>query len=96
MRAERLTDDDVVRLLRREARAARYLDRVVAPMLAPTDGELRALLRLRAPGSPLADKPFAETRCALRSSLVGQRLGLALASFLQTSRLRVHVRNALP
>lgn len=94
MAAERMTDDDVLRVLRREARAARYLDRVVAPMLAPSDGELRAALR--SPSHPLADKPFAEVRCTLRSNVVGQRLGLALASFLQTSRLRVHVRNALP
>lgn len=94
MAAERMTDDDVLRVLRREARAARYLDRVVAPMLAPTDGELRSALR--APSHPLADKPFAEVRCSLRSSVVGQRLGFALTSFLQTSRLRVHVRNALP
>lgn len=96
MAAERMTDDDVLRVLRREARAARYLDRIVAPMLAPTDGELRSALRALASPNPLADKPFAEIRCTLRSNVVGQRLGLALASFLQTSRLRVHVRNALP
>jgi len=94
MAAEKITDDDLLRILRREARAARYLDQVVAPMLAPTDGELRSALR--APNHPLADKPFAEIRCQLRSNLVGQRLGVALTAFLQTSRLRVRVRNALP
>jgi hypothetical protein len=94
MSAEHITEDDLVRLLRREARAARYLDRVVAPMLAPTDGELRALLRT--PDYPLSDKPFAEVRCVLRSALLSQRLGKALGAFLQTSRLRLHVRNALP
>jgi hypothetical protein len=94
MAAERFTDDDLVRLLRREARAARYLDRVVAPMLAPTDGELRALLRT--PDYPLSDKPFTEVRCVLRSALLSQRLGKALGAFLQTSRLRLHIRNVLP
>lgn len=94
MEEERVGEDDLVRLLRREAKAARYLDRVVAPMLSPSDGELRALLRT--PSHPLASKPFVAVRCALRSALVSQRIGAALTSFLQTSRLRVRVRNALP
>lgn len=94
MALERFKEDDLVRLLRREARAARYLDHVVAPMLAPTDGELRGLLRT--PDYPFSDRPFAEVRCVLRSALLSQRLGKALGSFLQTSRLRVHIRNALP
>lgn len=94
MEEERVGDDDLLRLLRREAKAARYLDRVVAPMLSPSDGELRMLLRT--PGHPLASKPFSTVRCALRGALVSQRIGAALTSFLQTSRLRVRVRNVLP
>ena len=87
--AEGIGDAEIARLVRREALAARYLDVMVTPMLAPTAAELREAHR--AP-NPFRNRPFEEARCELRRYLVGQRLAAALTSFLQSSRSRVHVR----
>lgn len=88
--AEGLNDYEIRRILRREALAARYLDRMIAPMLAPADSELRELLR--SSGNPFHGKSFDESRCDLRRWVIGQRLATALGSFLQSSRTRVRLR----
>src|SRR5207244_4033515 len=44
-RAEGIGESEVLRFLRREALASLYLDRMVAPMLDPTDAELRSVHR---------------------------------------------------
>src|SRR6185295_2372109 len=41
--AEGLGERELLALFQRQARASLYLDRMVAPMLAPSDAELRAL-----------------------------------------------------
>lgn len=91
--AEGLNDYELQRLLRREALAARYLDLMVTPMLAPSDAELRELLR--SSGNPFHGKPFDKARCDLRRWVIGQRLGAALGAFLQSSRARVRLRRVL-
>jgi hypothetical protein len=96
--AEGLEHDDLAHFVRREALAARYLDVMVAPMLAPSDDEVRAFLRnlgaLRGPedGGPAASPD----RCALRHALVAQRLGVALVDFWQSVRQRVRLRAVAP
>ncbi len=87
---EGLNETELQRLLRREAQAARYLDVMVTPMLAPSDAELRELLK--SSGNPFHGRPFEQARCDLRRWVIGQRLSTALASFLQSSRQRVHLR----
>ncbi|HEU4409138.1 MAG TPA: hypothetical protein VFS43_28025 [Polyangiaceae bacterium] len=96
--AEGLDHDDLAHFVRREALAARYLDVMVAPMLAPSDDEVRAFLRnlgvLRgAEGAPAAPAP---DLCAVRHALVAQRLGAALVDFWQSVRQRVRVRVVPP
>lgn len=74
-------------LLRRQARASLYLDRMVAPMFNPSDAELRELHRSFA--TPFRGRhPDLD---ALRKWYVGQRLSTALASFYQNARSRVKV-----
>ncbi len=88
--AEGLNDVELQRLLRREARASLYLDLMVTPMLAPTDSELREVLR--STGNPFHGRPFDQARCDLRRWVIGQRLATALSSFLQSSRQRLQLR----
>ena len=88
--AESYGDAEVSRLLRREALAARYLDLMVTPMLAPNDAELRDLLR--STPTPYRGQRFEDVRCELRRFVIGQRLGVALAAFLQSSKARIHLR----
>jgi hypothetical protein len=90
VKAEGLNDYELRRMLRREALASRYLDLMVTPMLAPSDAELRELLR--GSGTPFRGKPFDEVRCDLRRWVIGQRLSAALTAFLQSSRSRVRLR----
>ncbi|MCS6898922.1 MAG: hypothetical protein RMJ98_04185 [Myxococcales bacterium] len=90
VKAEGLNDYELRRMLRREALASRYLDWMVAPMLAPSDAELRELLRSSA--TPFRGKSFEEVRCDLRRWVIGQRLSAALTTFLQSSRSRVRLR----
>ena len=86
--AEGVGEAEVARLVRREALAARYLDRMVTPMLAPTNLELREAYR--AP-NPFRSKPFDAVRCDLRRWVLAGRLSAALSEFLQSSRGRVRV-----
>lgn len=90
VKADGLNDVELRRMLRREALAARYLDLMIAPMLAPTDAELRELLR--GSGTPFRGKPFEQVRCDLRRWVIGQRLAAALGAFLQSSRPRIRLR----
>ena len=87
--AEGLNEVELLRLLRREAQAARYLDLMVTPMLAPSDSELRD--RLKSSGNPSQGRPFEQARCDLRRWVIGQRLATALGSFLHSSRPRIHL-----
>lgn len=90
LEAEGLNEYELQRFLRREAAAARYLDLMITPMLAPNDAELRELLR--SSGNPFHGKPFDKVRCDLRRWVIGQRLGAALGAFLPSSRTRVRLR----
>jgi hypothetical protein len=89
MKAEGIGQSELVRLLRRQALASLYLDRSVAPMLAPTDAELRNVLRGQR--TPFSGRPFDEVEPALRRWVVGTRLGAALATFYDGLRTRMTV-----
>jgi hypothetical protein len=86
-RAEGIGSAEVTALLRRQARASLYLDRMVAPMLRPSDAELEAIQR-SAPAA-LQNEPFARVRPLLLRWYVSRRLGSAMASFFQEARSRV-------
>ncbi|WP_437711991.1 hypothetical protein WMF45_41910 [Sorangium sp. So ce448] len=85
--AEGMSSDELDALLRRQARASLYLDRMVAPMLEPTDFELKIVLRSGA--TPFKDQRYEEVAPALKRWYVGQRLAQALDAYYQNARARV-------
>jgi hypothetical protein len=88
-RAEGISNAELQSLLRRQARASLYLDRMVAPMLRPSDAELEAIQR-SAPAA-LQSESFARARPLLLRWYVSRRLSSAMASFFQEARSRVTI-----
>ena len=88
-RAEGLDKAEVERIVLREARASLYLDRMVAPMLEPSEAELREVHR--ATSNPFRSQRFDDVAEPLRGWFVGQRLEAALGAFYQNARARVHI-----
>ena len=86
-RAEGIGDRELLGVIRRQARASLYLDRMVMPMLAPSDAELRAVQR--AAPSELRARPFGEVIADLRRWYVSRRLAAALNAFYQNARARL-------
>jgi len=86
-RAEGIGDRELLGVIRRQARASLYLDRMVMPMLAPSDAELRAVQRAAPP--ELRARPFAEVAADLRRWYVSRRLATALNAFYQNARARL-------
>jgi hypothetical protein len=87
--AEGIDEREILRLLRRQARASLYLDRMVAPMLSPSDAELANLYRTVA--TPFKNLPFEKARAPLRRWYVTRRLSEALQAFYQNARSRIEV-----
>lgn len=85
--AEGISSDELDALLRREAKASLYLDRMVAPMLEPSPVELRALHR--AGVTPFKDEDFEKAQPALVRWYVGQKLSQATETFYLNARSRV-------
>jgi hypothetical protein len=87
--AEGLDGADVEALLRRQALAAWYLDRVVTPVLSPTEEQLRDVYRTAA--NPFRGQPFDAARANLARWLVVDLVRSAEDAFLQSARSRVKV-----
>ncbi len=87
--AEGIASDELDAILRRQARASLYLDRMVTPVLTPSDAELREAWRTGA--TPFAREPFDAALPALRRWHVADRLASALTAFFQNARARVHL-----
>ncbi len=85
--AEQVGEQVLLRIAARQARASLYVDRMVAPMLAPTDAELRAAHRQ----SPFRALPFDEARPAVQRWVVSRRLTAAVAAHFQAARSRVAI-----
>ncbi|MGC4092608.1 MAG: hypothetical protein QM756_32955 [Polyangiaceae bacterium] len=85
--AEGMGTRDVLEVVRRQARASLYLDRMVAPMLDPSTAELRTLHRTR--HNPFRDLPFERVEPGLRRWYVAQRLAAAVQGFYQNARSRI-------
>ena len=88
-RAEGIGEREILRILRRQARASLYLDRMVAPMLEPSDAELRSIHR--SVQTPFRGRPFSEVAAPLRRWYVSRRLAIALQSFYGNARSRLSV-----
>jgi hypothetical protein len=87
--AEGIDEREILRLLRRQARASLYLDRMVAPMLSPSEAELSNLHRTVA--TPFKSLPFDKAKAPLRRWYVTRRLSEALQAFYQNARSRIEV-----
>jgi hypothetical protein len=85
--AEQVGPAMVQRIAARQARASLYVDRMIAPMLQPTEAELRAAHRQ----SRYRSLPYEEARPALRRWVVGQRLAAAVVAHYQEARARLAV-----
>lgn len=85
--AEGIGARDLLEILRRQARASLYLDRMVAPMLDPSTAELRTLHRTR--HNPFRDLPFERVEPGLRRWYIAQRLAAAVQGFYQNARSRI-------
>jgi hypothetical protein len=87
--AEQLAAAEVDVLLARGAIAAWYLDREVAPILRPTDEQLREVFRTSA--HPFRGEPYERVRDALARWFVVERERVAETAYLQQARSRVHI-----
>jgi len=87
--AEGVSSAELSSILRRQARASLYLDRMVAPMLRPSDAELEAIQR-SAPAA-LQSEAFVRVRPLLLRWYVSKRLQSAMSSFFQEARTRVTI-----
>lgn len=88
-RAEGISEREFARLLLHKARASLYLDRMVTPMLEPSEAELRSLHK--STNTPFRAAPFDTIRPALLRWYVSRRLNAALASFYENARSRIDV-----
>jgi hypothetical protein len=88
--AEGIGSSEILRLFRRQARASLYLDRMVAPMLRPSDAELRQVHRVA--HTPFSGEPFTAVREDLRRWYVALELEQALQAFYEGARSRLHVQ----
>lgn len=87
--AEGMEVADVDELVLRQAKASLYLDRMVAPMLDPSDAELREVFRSEP--TPFRAENFDEIAAPLRRWYIEQKLAAALAAFYQGARARIHL-----
>jgi hypothetical protein len=87
--AEGISDREFGRLLQQKARASLYLDRMVTPMLEPSEAELRSIHK--STNTPFANQPFDLIRPALLRWYVSRRLNAALSSFFENARSRIEV-----
>jgi hypothetical protein len=88
-RAEGLSERELGRILSQKARASLYLDRMVTPMLQPSEAELRSIHK--STSTPFANAPFDTIRPALLRWYVSRRLNAALATFFENARSRIEV-----
>lgn len=90
MAIERVSADELRAILRRSARASFYLERMVAPIVEPSELELR---ELHATGkTPFSDKPFEPNVAAIRRAVIAERLAAALDDFWQQARSRLVIK----
>ncbi len=87
--AEGMGTSELLRVFRRQARASLYIDRMITPMLRPSRAELETLHR--SAETPFRGRPFAQVEPLLRNWYISRRLSLALQSFFQNVRARVHI-----
>jgi hypothetical protein len=93
-RTEGMSEGDMSTVFRRRARAGIYLDRMVAPMLAPTSSELRQVYA--AENHPYRSLAYDKALPLLRRWIIGQRLREAFDLYYQNARQRLTIVTLLP
>jgi hypothetical protein len=88
-RAEGITNEELDLLLRRRARASWYLDKTIAPMLTPSELDLREVHRRGE--TPFTEQRFDDVQEALRRWYISTRLAAALDRYFRNARGRVQV-----
>ncbi len=86
-RAEGLSPREVLRIVQRQARASIYLDRMVAPMLEPSDAQLQVLHQ--SGRTEFSKRPYQEIARDLRRWYVARRLREAVIAYYESARSRV-------
>jgi hypothetical protein len=88
-RSEGISEREFGRILAQKARASLYLDRMVTPMLQPSEAELRSIHK--STSTPFSNAPFDTIRPALLRWYVSRRLNAALSTFFENARSRIDV-----
>ncbi len=91
MTAEGIEESELEQMLRRQVRAAIYIDRSIQSILRPTEEELREVFRTDA--HPYKGQRLDDVRERFQLWLVGERLRQAESGFLQAARTRVKIVN---
>ncbi len=86
---EGLGPDEVQAIMRRRARAAMYVDRVIGSVLHPSEEQLREVYRTTA--HPYRAKRFDDCHDELTRWIVLERVRAAETAFLQSARARVTI-----
>lgn len=86
-RAERLEQREVYRVVQRRARASLYLDRMVAPMLYPSDAELQSLHSMGR--TPFSRQNYASVAREVRGWYVSRSLKQAVQAYFEGARTRI-------
>jgi hypothetical protein len=87
--AEGISSEELDAILRRRARASWYLDKMVAPMLRPSELDLREVHKRGE--TPFTERRFEEVEEELRRWYVSTRLADALDTYYRNVRSRVKV-----
>jgi hypothetical protein len=88
-RAEQVDSQEVSTLFRRGAMAAWYVDRAIAPVLHPSEEQLRDVYRTAA--HPYRGRPFEQVRSILERWFGAERARVAENAFLEGARSRVTI-----
>jgi hypothetical protein len=86
---EGLEQREIYRFLQRRARASLYIDRMVAPMLSPSEAELSAL---HASGrTPFSRQSYSVAASALRRWYIARNLRHAVQTYYNGARARIQL-----
>jgi hypothetical protein len=86
---EGLEQREIYRFLQRRARASLYLDRMVAPMLSPSEAELQAL---HASGrTPFSRQSYGVAASAVRRWYIARNLRHAVQTYYNGARARIQL-----
>lgn len=88
-RAEGITNKELDAILRRRARASWYLDKMVAPMLRPSELDLREVHKRGE--TPFTSQKFDVVEKQLRQWYVSTRIASALERYFRNARTRINV-----